>query len=211
MDFSGLISTVEYYVTLLATQVLPALLAAIAILFMGNLAIRMIIRLSVVGARRSGVKPALIDLMKAAIRTVGYIMIIAGVLQVMGLNQIALALGGSISLVALGIATAASGNLGDIIAGVFLASDPDFGNGFKIKTGEVEGVIEAIDLRKTRIRSADGQLHVVPNKEIENKVWIVESRPGSASGPTFFPRRSRPRTGDQSAGSAPQRPLEPPV
>ena len=38
-------------------------------------------------------------------------------------------------------------------------------------------MIERIDLRKTRIRAADGKLHVVPNKMIENEVWIVENRP----------------------------------
>ncbi len=139
----------------------------------------------------------MIDLLLASITAAGWVLIIAGVLQTLGLNQIALAVGGSISLVALGIATAASGNLGDIIAGIFLASDPDFGNGFTIKSGDIEGVIERIDLRKTRIRASDGKLHVVPNKKIEGDVWIVQGRPAAQP-----PLIQRPHFGTQQKPEA---------
>jgi moderate conductance mechanosensitive channel len=117
------------------------------------------------------------------------VLIIAGVLQSLGLNRIALAVGGTISLVALGIASAAAGNLGDIIAGVFLASDPDFGTGFTITSKEITGTIERIDLRKTRIRAADGKLHIVPNKMIESEIWIVEGRPTAPPPLIQMPRR----------------------
>ncbi len=159
------------------TQVVPGVLGALAAIIIGSYVLRIIVRITSIGAQRAHVKPALIDLMTAAITGAGWILIAASVLQSLGLNQIALAVGGSISLVALGIASAASGNLADIIAGVFLASDPDFGTGFTVKSSEIEGVIERIDLRKTRIRGTDGKLHVVPNKDIESKVWIVEQRP----------------------------------
>ncbi len=188
---------VQALATLLITQVLPGIAGAIAIILGGSLAISITNRVIGAAARRAHVKAAMIDLMLASITGAGWILIVAGVLQSLGLNQIALAVGGSISLVALGIATAASGNLGDIIAGIFLASDPDFGNGFTIKSGEIEGVIERIDLRKTRIRATDGKLHVVPNKKIEGDVWIVEGRP-----PAQPPLIQRPRWG-QRGGTEP--------
>jgi small-conductance mechanosensitive channel len=169
--------TIETATALFVTQVLPAILGAIAIVLGGSFFLSLLLRIVGAAARRARVKSAMIDLMQAALTFGGWILITAGVLQALGLNAIALAVGSSISLVALGVAGAASGNLGDIIAGIFLASDPDFGNGFTIKSGDVQGVIEHIDLRKTRIRAPDGKLHVVPNKKIENEVWIVENRP----------------------------------
>jgi small-conductance mechanosensitive channel len=46
------------------------------------------------------------------------------------IDEVALAASVSIALVALTIGTAASGTTGDIIAGVFLASDEDFKVGY---------------------------------------------------------------------------------
>jgi small-conductance mechanosensitive channel len=201
MDFQAILQAIT---SLLLTQVLPGLIAAIAIVLGGNWALSATRRVVGVAARRAQVRPALIDLLLASITGIGWVLIVAGVLQSLGLNQIALAVGGSISLAALGIASAASGNLGDIIAGVFLASDPDFGNGFAVKSGDISGVIERIDLRKTRIRAPDGKLHVVPNKKIENEVWIVEARPAAPTPAAPRPRRAPRSTPD----SEPNKPAE---
>jgi small-conductance mechanosensitive channel len=181
-----------------------AVFAVLAILLGGSWALSIARRVVGAAARRAHVRPALVDLLLATITAIGWVLIVAGVLQSLGLNQIALAVGGSISLAALGLASAASGNLGDIIAGVFLASDPDFGHGFTVKTGDISGVIERIDLRKTRIRAPDGKLHVIPNKQIENEVWIVESRP--AEQPPASPRPRRASRGEP--GAAPNKPAE---
>ena len=187
MDFQGIAQAI---VTLLATQVLPGLVAGIAIVLGGGWALSLTRRLVRAAARRAHVRPALVDLLLATITGIGWVLIVAGVLQSLGLNQIALAVGGSISLAALGLASAVSGNLGDLIAGIFLASDPDFGHGFTVKSGDISGVIERIDLRKTRIRTSDGKLRVVPNKKIENEVWIVEARPTAQPPAEQRPRRT---------------------
>jgi hypothetical protein len=91
----------------------------------------------------------------------------------LGLSDIALALGGALSLSVLGIITALSGNLSDISAGIFLALDPDFLIGSTVETNKITGVIEMIDLRKTRIRDEEGILHVVPNRSVESAPWQV--------------------------------------
>ena len=201
MDFQAILQAIA---TLLLTQVLPGLVAMIAIILGGSWVLSVARRVVGAAARRANVRPALIDLLLATITGIGWVLIMAGVLQSLGLNQIALAVGGSISLAALGLASAASGNLGDVIAGVFLASDPDFGHGFTVKSGDLSGVIERIDLRKTRIRAPDGKLHVVPNKMIENEVWIVEARPANQP-----PAGQRPRRGLRGEHSAePNRPAE---
>jgi len=166
----------EALATFILTQAIPGIFGAALLILGGSFGISIILKIVTATARRSRIKQALIDLMTAAITAAGWILIIAGVLQTLGLNSIAIAVGGSISLVALGIASAAAGNLGDIIAGIFLASDPDFGTGFTITSDKVTGTIERIDLRKTRIRAPDGKLLIVPNKDIESKVWVVEAR-----------------------------------
>ena len=199
------LSAISIITNYVLTVIIPGILGALLALVIGNWALQLVVRLAAAAALRARIKPALVDLIKAALTAVGWILIIASGLQALGLNEIAIALGGSISLAVLGISTAASGSLGDIIAGVFLASDPDFSTGFVISMGNKDdrliGVIERIDLRKTRIRTADGRLHVVPNKQIESNIWIVEGRPNIPAnqpmGPqlpnlqNLLPRRNR--------------------
>jgi moderate conductance mechanosensitive channel len=205
MDQASLDAFIQAFVipffTIRVPQILGAVIGALAVLVIGNWVLGITTRAAISGARKAHMKPALVDLLTAGVTAAGWVLIAAGVLQALNLNELAIAVGGSISLVALGIATAASGNLGDIIAGVFLASDPDFGNGFTIKTGEITGTIERIDLRKTRVRTEDGKLHIIPNKSIESSVWIVEKRPAppapvQGSGPRLqlpFQRGQRPQ------------------
>src|SRR5262245_22638190 len=114
----------EYLVNLVLTQILPVGVACLLLVVIGNWVLRTIVRAVESAMRRGRVRQAQIDLAKAAIVATGWVMIIAGVLQTLGLNQIALAVGGTISLIALGLSTSASGSLNDIIAGIFLASDP---------------------------------------------------------------------------------------
>lgn len=59
-----------------------------------------------------------------------------------------------------------------------MAKDKDFGVGVKVKIliGEkrlVEGEIVEMDTRKTRIKDAEGKIHVLPNSMIDHNEWIV--------------------------------------
>ncbi len=191
-------------------QLLGRVLGALAIVIFGHLATLVVARSVRIGAAQARIKPALIELIVAGVRGIGLLIILSGALQTLGLDQIALAVGGSISLISLGIATAASGNLGDIIAGVFLASDPDFGTGFVVSSLDLSGVIEHVDLRKTRLRTSDGKLHIIPNKSIEGNPWTVESRPVSTSAAPLFRGFGRhPGQGSQQAphGGTPPQPV----
>jgi small-conductance mechanosensitive channel len=72
-------------------------------------------------------------------------------LSVVGLDGIAASLGTASGFVALGVAYALSGMIADAVAGVYLLRDPDFQPGDTVTTGDVTGVVEQIELRKTRI------------------------------------------------------------
>jgi small conductance mechanosensitive channel len=74
-------------------------------------------------------------------------------------------------LVALGglglvLGLAAQPVLTDLISGLFILFENLFLVGDYIETGTARGVVESIDIRTTRIRSPDGQLHLVRNGQI---------------------------------------------
>lgn len=54
----------------------------------------------------------------------------------------------------------------DLISGVFMLVEDQYGVGDIIDVGEATGVVESVGLRSTRIRSIDGTLWHVPNGEI---------------------------------------------
>jgi small-conductance mechanosensitive channel len=56
--------------------------------------------------------------------------------------------------------------LSDFIAGVGLIFEDAYAVGEKVQILEVEGVVEAVSLRTTRIRAPTGELYLVPNGEV---------------------------------------------
>ena len=213
-----ILSAISPLVTQIATFFVSHILAAVGTVILGILVISIAARTVRATGKEARIKPALLDLAIAGIRGIGWLVILSSALQSLGLDSIALAIGGSISLIALGISTAANGNIGDIIAGVFLASDPDFGTGFAISTNTITGVIEHVDLRKTRIRAADGRLHIMPNKLVEGNIWVVEARPSPTTAPPLFrglpqiplPHRT-PQPGQPAQPTQPTQPPRPPA
>lgn len=99
--------------------------------------------------------------------------IIVAFLEMIGLNQIALALGASIAFIALAVGMAMNSMLGDLVAGGFLLGEKDFGKGFVVEAAGVKGTVVEIDMRKTRIQGDDGVLYVIPNKAVEGATWKV--------------------------------------
>ena len=61
----------------------------------------------------------------------------------------------------------------DILSGWYLARDPDFMIGEKIKFGDIEGRVEHIDLRKVRVRDKTGHLHIIPNSILDKAQFCV--------------------------------------
>ncbi len=213
-----ILSAISPLVTQIATFFVSHILSAVGTVILGILVISIAARTIRATGKEARIKPALLDLAIAGIRGIGWLVILSSALQSLGLDSIALAIGGSISLIALGISTAANGNIGDVIAGVFLASDPDFGTGFAITTNTITGVIEHVDLRKTRIRAADGRLHIMPNKLVEGNIWVVEARPSPTTAPPLFrglpqiplPHRT-PQPGQPVQPTQPTQPPRPPA
>ena len=92
-------------------------------------------------------------------------------LKIIGMGDVAASLGTAVGFVALGVSYALSEMIKDTVAGVYLLRDPDFNIGYRIDAKGVTGTVAAIELRKTRIDTDDGDRVVLANREIESR-WI---------------------------------------
>lgn len=78
-------------------------------------------------------------------------------------------LGGSaLVLAATTVAVGVAGQevIGNLVSGVFLVLDPDFNVGDYVEWGNHAGTVEEVDVRVTRVRTADGASLTVPNTEL---------------------------------------------
>ena len=90
-------------------------------------------------------------MVSSAIGFVGWILIVAAALGVMNLSQLSLAIGGSVALVAMALATGLNNITQDVLAGIFLLLDRRFRLGSRVRAAGVEGTVEALTIRKTLI------------------------------------------------------------
>jgi MscS family membrane protein len=86
--------------------------------------------------------------------------------QNLGLNITSLIASLSIGGLALGLA--AQDTVANLFGAVAVFADKPFRIGDRIKLAEVDGVVETIGLRSTRVRNLDGHLITVPNKTMGN-------------------------------------------
>src|SRR4029453_6191204 len=55
----------------------------------------------------------------------------------------------------------------DVIAGMFILLEDQYGVGDVVSLGDATGTVEDINLRMTRLRGSDGTVYFVPNGEIK--------------------------------------------
>ena len=92
-------------------------------------------------------------------------------LSVVGLEQIAASLGSAAGFLALGVSYALSSVIADVVAGVYLLRDEDFMPGDEVDIGGTVGVVQSIELRKTRLTVNDGADTMVRNNAEIEKKW----------------------------------------
>jgi MscS family membrane protein len=88
------------------------------------------------------------------------------VLQNLGYNVAGLLAG--LGIGGLAVALAAKETLANLFGSIALLMDRTFQVGDRIKQGDVEGVVEKIGLRSTRVRTAEGYAVSIPNQLITN-------------------------------------------
>ena len=111
---------------------------------------------------------AQVKTLAGVIRTTGITIITAIVglqfLDAIGLDLAPLLASAGIAGVAIGLA--AQNIVRDMLNGVLILIEDQFNVGDTVKVAGVTGVVEAMTLRKTTVRDADGTLYVIPNSQI---------------------------------------------
>src|SRR2546430_2859442 len=74
----------------------------------------------------------------------------------------------SASIVALAVGFGAQSLVKDFISGFFILFEDQFSVGDVVRIGDFSGVVERMTLRATMLRNLEGQVHVVPNGNIQN-------------------------------------------
>jgi len=74
----------------------------------------------------------------------------------------------SLSIGALAVGLAAQDTLANLFGAVAVFADKPFSVGDQIKLDSIEGMVEDVGLRSTRVRNSEGQLVAIPNKMIGN-------------------------------------------
>ncbi len=101
-----------------------------------------------------------------ALQMISIFIAIIAILSEVGINVNGLITG--LGLGGLTFALAAQDTASNLFGGVVILSDKPFAIGDWIQTSEVEGVVEDITFRSTRIRTFDDALVVLPNSKLSN-------------------------------------------
>ncbi len=133
-----------------------------------------VLNYSIAGALKAGrVNRPMAQIIQSGVTILLWIGAIALVFQSLGLNQIALALSGSVAIVSIGLASGANKLVSDMVAGLFLARNRDFKIGQRIKVENVEGRIHSLDSRKVRVLADDDTLYIIPNTKFDELIWHI--------------------------------------
>jgi len=154
----------------------PKIPAVILGLIIGIFIIKILTGILARALRYSRLPKALSGIITSLVVIVMWVLLLSEVARQLGMSGLAITISGSIVILGLSLASGASGLTSDIISGIFLARDEDFELGYRIKVGNVEGVVQKVDIRKIRIIDDDGNVHVYPNAKLDKDGWEIISR-----------------------------------
>jgi small conductance mechanosensitive channel len=150
---------------------LPHLLVIAAIAFLLSRLLRLITAHMTRAAEQHAAEQGRIAEVKTlagVIRATGLAIIglIAGLqfLAAMGVNLAPLLASAGVAGVAIGLA--AQNIVRDVLNGIFILIEGQFNVGDTVRLAGLEGTVEAMTLRQTTVRGADGTLYVIPNSQI---------------------------------------------
>ena len=83
-----------------------------------------------------------------------------------------------LAVIGVAVGLAVQSTLENFVAGIVLMVRKPFLAGDQVRSGEFEGTIESIDLRVTRILDYDGEIVLIPNRDVYNNPLINLTRRG---------------------------------
>ncbi|MDJ0331300.1 mechanosensitive ion channel family protein [Planococcus sp. S3-L1] len=90
--------------------------------------------------------------------------LVTTVFNIFGLSVASLIAGAGI--IGLAIGFGAQGLVSDVVTGFFLLLEKQLDVNDYVTVGSIDGIVEAVGLRTTKIRSFDGTLNYIPNRDI---------------------------------------------
>ncbi|MEX0785892.1 MAG: mechanosensitive ion channel family protein [Dehalococcoidia bacterium] len=126
--------------------------------------IRRAISAQMVGAPAGEVEKRIDTLSHVAYRTVSVVAILGGLITILpefGVNASALIAGAG--LIGLAVGFGAQSLVKDIIAGMFVLIENQYGKGDVVTVAGISGLVEDVNLRRTVLRDLDGTVHSIPN------------------------------------------------
>ena len=113
-------------------------------------------------------RATLFPLLKSALRGAVYFVALVLILNALDFNPLPLLAGAGVVGVVVGLGAQAV--ITDLVSGLFILVESQFLVGDYVEAGSARGVVEAIQLRTTRIRDPNGQQHIVRNGQITGVV-----------------------------------------
>ena len=112
-----------------------------------------------------------------AYRTAWLVAILIGLITILpefGINSGALLAGAG--LLGLAIGFGAQSLVRDVIGGIFVLAENQYGKGDVVNIAGVGGLVEDVNLRRTLLRDLDGTVHTVPHSEISVTANLTRAR-----------------------------------
>ena len=118
------------------------------------------------GARVEQRTETLRQIIRSVSRVILIVLLVLTISPELGFDMRAVLAGAGILGLAVGFG--AQSLVKDVISGFFILFEDQFGVGDVVKIGEFTGVVERMSLRATSLRNLEGQVHVVPNGNIQH-------------------------------------------
>lgn len=113
-------------------------------------------------------KARIITLDKLVLNVFSYVLIFIFIAMLFGIFGLSIGpLIASAGVLGLAVGFGAQGLVSDVVTGFFILLEKQIEVGEYITTVGYEGIVEEIGLRTTQIRSFDGTLHFIPNRQME--------------------------------------------
>jgi small-conductance mechanosensitive channel len=110
--------------------------------------------------------PAIGNLFATLLRVIAFVVALFVALRVLQLDGVAFSLLAGAGVVGIVIGFALQDIAANFISGIILAIQRPFRVGHLIETNDVYGIVRRINLRSTEVRTLDGQLVHIPNKNV---------------------------------------------
>ncbi|SJL84954.1 small-conductance mechanosensitive channel MscS [Vibrio palustris] len=137
---------------------------AVLILFVGNIAVKLIANSVSKLMKKRRMDKAVIDFVQAIVRYLLFILVLIAALGKLGVQTASVV--AVIGAAGLAVALALQGSLSNFAAGVLIVAFRPFKSGDYVEVGGIAGSVSSIQIFQTVLNSPDNKMIVVPNSSI---------------------------------------------